>query len=123
MEQKVQQLSFDEEIIEPSKLRTTVRLSPAEYKHIKKDSEVFNKTFPQLLRQNYFDRLPTTLLMAQEHFKVFRRIYSGIANNCNQLTKRAHLGFAVPEKSILELTESNNNLMDLIRKLNGYRED
>lgn len=119
MEQNVHQLSFDDEVINPSKLRTTVRFSPEEYKIIKKDSNVFNKSLAQLLRSNYFERLPTTLLMTPENFKVFRRIYSGIANNCNQLTKRAHLGFAVPEKAVLDFTKSNDRLIELIRKLNG----
>lgn len=119
MDKKIQQLSFEDEIINPSKMRTMVRFSSEEYKIIKKDSKVFNKSLPQLLRANYFSRLPTTLLMTPENFKVFRRIYSGIANNCNQLTKRAHLGFAVPEKAVLDFTKSNDRLIELIRKLNG----
>ena len=119
MVQKVQQLSFDEEVINPSKLRTTVRFSQEEYKIIKKDSNTFNKSLAQLLRLNYFNRLPTTLFMKHEDSKKFLRVYAGIANNLNQLTKKAHLGFAVPEKAIKEFIESNNQLLSWINSIDG----
>ena len=120
MKQNAKQLSFDESIIDPSKLRTTVRFSQEEYKAIKEDSNTFNRSVAELLRARYFSHLPTTILMNAENFKQFQRTYSGIANNCNQLAKKAHLGFSIPEKAVRELLESNNKLFTLVSSLNGY---
>ena len=119
MGQKVQKQNFVELEIHPSRLRSTVRFSPEEYRIIQKDSNTFNKSIPKLLKINYFQRLPTTLFMSPENTKKFLRLYSGVANNLNQLTKRAHLGFSIPEKAIQEFIESNNRILSWVGSLDG----
>jgi len=121
MSQNVKQLEFERSILDTSKLRTTVRFSSDEYIKIKSDSEIFNRSLPALLKTNYFKRLPTSILMTPEKFKIFYRIYSGVANNLNQITKKAHLGFSIPEKTILEFVKSNDELFHLVNGLNGHR--
>ena len=120
MKQEALQLSFDGLEKNPSKLRTTVRFTPEQYKIIKDDAKIFRKSPAKLLRLNYFDRLPTKLLMTPENLKLFLRIYSGIGNNCNQLAKRANAGISVPMTSINRLIDSNDRLLDLVTSLNGH---
>ena len=119
MVKELGQLSFQDSIIVPSKMRAHVRFSPEEYKKISKDSKIFKKSISWLLRQNYFKRLPTNVLLGVDDFKLFQRQYQGIANNLNQLTKRVHLGFPLPEKSILELSERTNELFFFVSSKSG----
>lgn len=103
------------------KYRTFVRFSRDEYIRIQKDSELYSLSPASLLREKYFRDLPPNLLMPPEAHKKFLRIYQGLGNNLNQLTKRAHLGFKVPEKEIKDFQNISERLYEIVRKLSGNR--
>ena len=119
MTTKADQLVFEDFELTPTKLRTTVRFTQEEYLKIKRDSEVFGRSLPVLLRVSYFGRLPTRVLMAPDQYKQFMRVYSGIANNLNQLTKQAHLGHKVPQKALEEFSYEINQLFRKVNRLCG----
>ena len=110
MVQEAKQLSLKELELDPSKLRTTVRFTPKEYQKILEDSEILGQTLPTILKAGYFGRLPTEILMTPAQYKEFVRIYRGVANNLNQLTKNSHLGRPVPESALRDFIQISNEL-------------
>ncbi len=73
--------------------RANVRFSPSEYKQVQKDSSKLSKTVPTLLRDAYFNRLPTKVLVTQKDLETLRKDINRIGNNLNQVAKKVNSGF------------------------------
>jgi hypothetical protein len=73
--------------------RTNVRFTSIEYKQVKKDSSKLCKSIPTLLRDAYFNRLPTKVLVNQKDLDILRKDMNRIGNNLNQVAKKLNSGF------------------------------
>lgn len=69
-----------------------VRMSPKEYKRIKRDSELSRKSIPELLRESYFSKPPGKVLVNKNDLEILRKDLSRIGNNLNQIAKRVNAG-------------------------------
>ena len=72
--------------------RSHVRLSPLEYKQIKKESKESGKSIPELLRNSYFGKLPRKVLVKENDLDVLRKDLNRIGNNLNQIARRLNSG-------------------------------
>ncbi len=69
-----------------------VRMSPSEYKRMKKDSRTSGKSIPELLRDSYFGNLPVKVLVNKNDLDILRKDLNRIGNNLNQVAKRLNSG-------------------------------
>ena len=81
-----------------------VRMSPAEYKRIQKDSKASGKSIPELLRESYFHNPPLKVLMSKDEVATLRKDLSRIGNNLNQVARHLNSG----------LFHGWNNTLDMI---------
>lgn len=72
--------------------RCNVRMSPFEYRRIKKDSEASRKSIAELLRESYFSQPPRKVLMDRKDVDLLRKDLSRIGNNLNQVARRLNTG-------------------------------
>ena len=69
-----------------------MRLSPAEYKQVLKESEASSQSAPELLREAYFKQPPRKVLMSKNDIARVRKDLNRIGNNLNQIAKRLNSG-------------------------------
>ena len=69
-----------------------VRVSSAEHQQLLKDSKYLRKTLPKLLRESYFNRVPSTILMRDDDVDKLRVEINRIGNNINQIAKQMNSG-------------------------------
>ena len=94
---------------------TCVRFSPREYKRIKKKSDQSRKSIPQLLRDSYFGRLPTRVLLKDNDLDILRKDLNRIGNNLNQIARKLNAGLMHGWSNALEsVSEQFETLTDQI---------
>ncbi len=98
-----------------------VRLSPSEYSRIQKDSKTSGKSIPELLRESYFDKPSTKVLMNKDDLAVLRKDLNRIGNNLNQVARRLNSGLMHGWSDTLDLAlEQFKTLTNQIHYGYGY---
>ncbi len=69
-----------------------VRVSPGELNRLKTDSNNKKKSIPTLLRETYFNRMPTKVLMTDEDVEKIKIEINRIGNNVNQIARQINSG-------------------------------
>ena len=72
---------------------TCVKFTPDEYERIQKEHTKRNVSIPSLLKDAYFGRAPTAILMTQDEQKNWIRELNQIGNNVNQIARKVNAGF------------------------------
>jgi hypothetical protein len=99
--------------------QTCVRFSQEEYSEVKDESEKLRKTIPTLLKDSYFGRLPTKVLISREELTEIRKDLNRIGNNINQVAKKLNSGLMQGWHPIIE--EVKDEFVHLQRTLHfGY---
>src|SRR5689334_2033248 len=71
-----------------------VRFNPEEHRWLEEDEKRTGKTGSALLKEAYFGRKPTAVLMKDEDKNYLCIQINRIGNNVNQVAKRINSGFA-----------------------------
>ena len=98
-----------------------VRLTEDEWDRLEKDELLLRRTKPALLREAYFSRLPTKILMDKEGERKFMTEFSRIGNNLNQLTKKANSGELPFQAELVAIRERLDVLYRFVLGSDGLR--
>ena len=87
----------------PKELRANVRFSLKEYEKISKEANSQRTSIPKLLKNAYFSRLPTKVLMSHSDLEQVRADLNRIGNNINQVARKLNAGFMAGWSDTLDL--------------------
>ncbi len=83
--------------------KCNVRMSPLQYRRIKKESKESGKSIPALLRNSYFGKPPVKVLVKENDLDVLRKDLNRIGNNLNQIARRLNSGLLHGWSNTLDL--------------------
>ena len=92
---------------------THVRFTEKEYKKIENESRRLELSIPKLLKDAYFKRAPTKVLMGKKEVDIFRKDLNRIGNNLNQVARNINSGL------LAGWCDSLDKILDEFRTLNN----
>ena len=96
--------------------RANVRFSEKEYERLVKDERERGMSIPLLLKQAYFGRRPTAILMTKEDQKAILTELLRQGNNLNQISRQANAGvIANVKQELANIARSLTGMTALLR--------
>ena len=84
-----------------------VRFPAMEYQKLVKDSNKLRKSIPVLLRDAYFNRLPTKVLWGLEDLRQIISELNRIGNNINQIARKVNVSVMCGWHPVLEEAQAD----------------
>lgn len=100
-------------------LRATVKFSEPDFKRIESEALTTFKSVPQLLKDAYFNRLPTTILLSAESERLALTELKRIGNNINQIAKHLNSGDAATKSEFEQVQMHLKMILNYIRGASG----
>lgn len=111
--------SEDQKKLQKNRPGTFIRLSEDEQNRLDTESLILGKSVPTLLRDSYFNRLPTKPLIDNEGTKSILAQLGRIGNNINQLAKNSNRGLPVLKSDLAPIEEQLSLILQYITRSNG----
>lgn len=111
--------SENKEKLQKNRPGTFIRFSEDEQNRLDTESLILGKSIPTLLRDSYFNRLPTKPLIDNEGTKSILAQLGRIGNNINQLAKNSNRGLPILKSDLAPIEEQISLILQYITRSNG----
>ena len=89
-----------------------VKVPISEYEILIKESKKLKKSVPVLLREAYFKKMPTTVLMTEDNVEKLKNEINRIGNNINQIARQLNSGVRLGWNSSLDAFSEQLRLLN-----------
>ncbi len=100
-------------------LRATIRFNDEDFERIASDSLSSRKSIPQLLKDAYFNRMPTRVLLGAEGERQFFAEIKRIGNNINQIARHLNSNEHVGKSEFESINSQLRALFTYVRGMSG----